>query len=129
MKNLWKSIYGTVIGSDGADNLGGGQEGNLLKGNGGDDHLYSDWGNDILIPGAGHDTLVFGQAGDSPPTDGIDLVLGYASGQDHIDLTALDLDFADLALTETHAGTLVDYGHGTIVLAGVHGLTDGDFLL
>jgi len=88
----------SLQGLGGGDALKGGGEGDLLDGGSGDDRLGGGGGDDRLQGGAGADRLS-GNAGadvfvfaaqDSDPQDGGDRILGFARGEDRIDLSAID---------------------------------------
>ncbi|HTU11686.1 MAG TPA: M10 family metallopeptidase C-terminal domain-containing protein [Allosphingosinicella sp.] len=88
--NLTGNRYGqTITGNAGA---------NALNGGGGDDLLSGGLGHDRLAGGTGADSFVFGQAADSRPltlrSDGAklrpDTIGDFTSGQDRIDLSAID---------------------------------------
>nr|WP_284739293.1 M10 family metallopeptidase C-terminal domain-containing protein [Rhizobium sp. CG5] len=87
-----------LVGSASANRLEGGNGTDALIGNGGNDRLYGGNGNDWLQGGAGADRL-FGGAGrdvfdfnalsDSRPSQA-DVISGFVSGQDRIDLSHID---------------------------------------
>ncbi|HTU11685.1 MAG TPA: M10 family metallopeptidase C-terminal domain-containing protein [Allosphingosinicella sp.] len=102
-----------VDGAGGGDQLRGGGGDDRLQGGAGDDELRGGLGNDILVGGTGADRLfgdegvdifTFG-GGDSRPltprSDGAklrpDMIGDFTSGQDKIDLTAIDAKQATAA--------------------------------
>jgi Ca2+-binding RTX toxin-like protein len=83
---------------NGLDNLVRGSAGDdLLRGLGGADTLQGDDGADTLVGGEGADMLFLGEGADvlryldlgDSPRAARDLVLGFASGEDRIDLAAI----------------------------------------
>ena len=82
---------------------------------------------DILIGGAGNDTLTGGTGNNSfvfAAGFGNDTITDFdaapAGGQDHIDLSAFGITFADLTVTAVAGGTQVAHGADTILLQGVN---------
>jgi Ca2+-binding RTX toxin-like protein len=111
----------------GFENLTGSAFNDTLTGTGGANVLTGLGGNDIMKGGAGADTFVFRDG------DGTDTVSTFDDGFDLFDLTAVSgvHSFADLALTDTGPGVLVDYGTGSFHLATVSNPTvigGSDFL-
>ena len=105
-------------GGGGADNLSGGDANDVLKAGGGADTLSGDLGDDTLIGGGGDDLLVF------TDNDGADLVQGFRTGQDVIDLSGVSaiIDFADLTanhLSSQGGDAVIDTDGGSIRLDGV----------
>lgn len=87
-----------LVGSAAADRLEGGNGNDALIGNAGNDRLYggngNDWlqggaGADQLFGGAGRDTFDFNALSDSRPAQA-DVISGFVSGQDRIDLSHID---------------------------------------
>lgn len=109
--------YGTVIenaiGGSERDLLWGNEVANMLDGGAGDDVLRGFEGDDTLIGGAGSDAFVFAGG------DGDDTVADFEDGLDLIDLSATGAAFGDLNVTQNGADTVIDYGAGTITLAGI----------
>lgn len=97
-----------LVGSYGHDILAGDGGGNRIEGGSGDDTIYGRGGNDTIISGsgfdildggAGYDTFVYTTVGGSDGwgwgyswrTDfGTDTFLNFQTGQDRIDLSAID---------------------------------------
>ena len=99
----------TLEGKGGADALIGGNGADTLLGGGGDDSLTggdgADWltggnGLDAMTGGAGNDTFVFLAKGDTGKLQATaDAILDFVSGQDHIDLSAIDANSANGSAT------------------------------
>lgn len=110
--------YGTVIenavGGSERDLLWGNEVNNVLDGGAGDDVLRGFEGDDTLIGGEGSDTFTFAGG------DGNDTVADFEDGLDLLDLSATGASFGDLAVSQSGADTLIDFGTGTILLAGVN---------
>lgn len=89
-----------TTGTDGADRLTGNSSANYLDGKGGDDTLDGAGGNDTLYGGAGRDTMTGGAGNDiflfkavsemGRTTSTRDVITDFTSGQDKIDLAAID---------------------------------------
>jgi hypothetical protein len=89
-----------IIGSDGNDRIRGGR------------------GDDVMTGGAGRDRFYF-QAG-----DGNDIITDFNPAPTHGDLLMMEnLSRADVAWTQTAAGTLISYGHDNSIL--LEGVMDG----
>jgi len=91
-----------VTGTDNGDHLVGNDGANVLSGLDGDDLLEGGKGNDTLTGGAGHDTLTGGAGNDrldvslgndtveyTSKLDGHDVIIGFSSGDDTLDLAPL----------------------------------------
>lgn len=114
--NDW--LYGdgresTATGAGGADKLYGGD---------GPDHLIGGGGNDLLAGGAGADWFVFA------PGSGADEISDFASGADHIDLSAFDIAYEQLGFTTSVDGTRITMGTDSIFVRGVQGFSPDDFI-
>ena len=116
-----------VTGGSGNDTITSNGNVNRLDGGAGNDTLSSGGSADILIGGAGNDTLTGGTGNDSfvfGAGFGNDTITDFdaapAGGQDHIDLSALGITFADLTVTTVAGGTQVAYGADTILLQGIN---------
>ena len=81
----------TLFGEGGDDFIIGGANGDYLFGNAGNDTLYGGAGQDSLTGGAGNDVFAFQVVTDTL-TAHPDTILDFASGQDLIDLSAIDAD-------------------------------------
>lgn len=130
----------TLIGGDGNDDLTGGGGNDLLDGGIGNDTLKGSSGNDTLIGDAGADELrgnggddvfVFNAITDST-LGAMDTIFGFHSGDNHIDLSALDIGFGDLAISynKTLKVTFIDHDDSdfTIAVNGKIALTAHDFI-
>ena len=114
IENLTGSRYNdTLTGDDAANRINGGSGKDTLTGNAGNDVLTGGAGNDVLVGGEGNDTLI-GGAGKDVLTGGTgkdvfklnsrtesglsstqrDVITDFVSGQDKIDLSAIDADTA-----------------------------------
>ena len=82
----------TISGDDGNDTLSGVAGHDVLDGGKGDDVLSGGDGADRLVGGLGRDTLIGGPDADiirwARPVDGDDVVSGFASGRDAIEIDA-----------------------------------------
>ena len=101
----------TVIG--GADKLYGGD---------GPDHLIGGGGNDLLTGGAGADWFVFA------PGSGADEISDFASGMDHIDLSAFDIAFEQLGFMTSTDGVRITMGADSIFVRGAQNFSSNDFV-
>jgi serralysin len=113
-------IYGgtdddRVNGGGAGDRLFGGKGDDTLIGGGGSDTLTGSAGDDTLRPGAGADVLVFASG------SGEDVVSGFETEDDTLDLSATTTDFTNLASVQaaasnTAGGLLIDLGGGDSLL-------------
>lgn len=137
-----------LIGNAGANMLTGGAGDDRLEGGAGDDRLHGGLGQDELLGGSGADTFIFIQLNESRSairSDGWkrlpDMILDFASGQDKVDLAAIDansatagddgFNFIGTAAFTGHAGELrfeVQSG-GVLILADTDGNGIADFML
>ncbi|HEX8526580.1 M10 family metallopeptidase C-terminal domain-containing protein [Allosphingosinicella sp.] len=85
-----------ITGNEGANTLHGGGGGDTLRGLGGNDVLDGGAGRDSLEGGAGFDTFRFSSASDSA-VGSIDRISDFLSGQDKIDLSAIDANSNTIA--------------------------------
>ena len=85
-----------ITGNEGANTLVGGGGGDTLRGLGGNDLLDGGAGKDSLEGGAGSDTFRFSSASDSA-VGSIDRIGDFLSGQDKIDLSAIDANTNTIA--------------------------------
>ncbi len=77
-------------GLGGNDKLIGGLGNDTLNGGDGDDILIGGWGKDTLTGGAGKDVFRFESTMDSPASSLRDVITDFRSGEDKIDLSAID---------------------------------------
>lgn len=110
--------YGTVI-----ENAVGGSARDLLWGNEADNKLTGGAGDDVLRGFEGSDTFIFAS------NDGDDLVQDFEDGTDLLDVSGAVAGFSDVTVSQVGADTVVDYGNGTITLAGMNAadITADDF--
>jgi Ca2+-binding RTX toxin-like protein len=130
----------TVYGGTGNDTIATGGGADRLDGGAGADHLYGGAGADWLFGGTGADTLAGGVGDDRLTggagadcfvfTGGADRVTDFTPGLDHLSFTEPGLCLGDLAIHDSAAGAVVDYGDGSVLLAGIAAaeLSPGDFL-
>lgn len=131
----------TLVGSAGANTLRGSGGDDRIQGREGNDRLYGDAGNDILTGGAGRDSLYGGagadvftflEAGDSGRNAGsADLIMDFVSGQDDINLRALNLHWIGAAGFSHTAGELrgTQSGNNFLLQADLDGNGTADFTL
>jgi Ca2+-binding RTX toxin-like protein len=129
----------SLLGNDGADTLNGGAGGDRLDGGAGDDVVAGDAGDDRLAGGAGADTLR-GGAGDDTLSGGAgndvlsggggadafvlrergrDVVQDFALASDVVAVARGAQGFADLVISDTARGALVESGGAKMLLAGI----------
>jgi endoglucanase Acf2 len=107
-----------VFGLAGDDQLHGLSGNDELHGGGGNDHLYGNVGDDVLIGDAGADFVVGGEGRDvfkylaltDSTTAGRDFIETFEKGSDKIDLSALNVNFNQLAFSSANG-----YGYVGIV--------------
>ena len=147
-------VSGTVFGTKGADLLTGGKLSDNLSGGSGDDRLVGGEGQDSLTGGLGSDTFAFATAKESSVAHP-DRITDFTSGEDRIDLSAIDPDSKTAgdqafhwATSGGHAGDLVVHDdtvhHRTVIdlyvdndnkadaeiwVDGDHTLSAADFIL
>jgi Ca2+-binding RTX toxin-like protein len=135
-----------LIGSNLNDTLVGSAGNNSLNGGSGNDSISGGDGNDTLIGGAGKDTLVGGNGNDIFDFNALsemgltsttwDVISGFVSGQDRIDLSTLDANtatttndvFDSLTVGGTFSGSFASAGdlYFDNVARVLYGNTDGD---
>lgn len=133
------ALNNIIKGNAGANTLTGGAGADTLTGGAGDDVLVGGSGKDILAGGGGADTFTYRASGDSGiGVTGRDMVKDFVTGEDAIDLSAIDANGAAAgngAFTFTGLGTEASWGgDGTgklryeVVTSGViiYGSTDAD---
>ncbi|MDT7529439.1 calcium-binding protein [Sphingopyxis sp. SE2] len=124
----------------GADTLEGGDGNDWLYGDGresaatvagGDDKLYGGDGPDHLIGGGGDDLLAGGAGADwfvFAPGSGADEISDFASGADHIDLSAFDIAYEQLGFTASADGVRITMGADSIFVRGAQAFSPDDFV-
>ncbi|PCH72121.1 MAG: hypothetical protein COC12_06730 [Rhodobacteraceae bacterium] len=138
-----------LIGDFGDDTLRGGVGNDDLAGGAGDDILIGGAGKDKLNGGTGSDMFVFNRAPHSPNSSARDVIQDFELGIDRIDLSDLVAGTLSFVGTSGFSGTgaevnaVITGGNTTvridvdgdgaadmkIILAGVTGIQDGDFIL
>jgi Ca2+-binding RTX toxin-like protein len=111
-----------LCGDDGEDRLNGGRGDDTLLGGAGGDRLHGGKGDDSLCGGGGDDLLIGGRGEDVfgfGLDEGNDTISGFRVGVDSIDLSRTALSFDDLTIAQANGGTQVEFGTGSILLAGV----------
>ncbi|WP_442771545.1 calcium-binding protein [Paenirhodobacter enshiensis] len=115
-----------IYGDTGNDTLFGGSGSDFLYGGTANDRLDGGAGNDRLTGGSGADTFVFSAwtAGDR------DTIVDFTPGTDHLRISGINgvADLDDLKITDASIGMTIVHEGETIVLKGVHEISDGDFL-
>lgn len=105
-----------IIGDDFASNVSTGADNDLIDGNGGFDIINAGAGDDTVIGGTGFDILSGGLGSDLfifNEGDGNDLILGFESGQDQIDLSNTGAtNLHDISLQQGFFRTTIEYGDG-----------------
>ena len=86
-----------VSGSDFCDRLTGDAGANRKAGRAGADRIVGGGGADVLTGGSGADRFVFARIADSGPGPSRDRISDFTTGQDRIDLRAIDADGAAVA--------------------------------
>jgi len=102
----------TMDGGAGDDSLTGGGEADDLTGGKGDDTLDGGDGDDTLTGSEGDDTLTGGADGDTfvmTEMSGTDTITDWNTGNNSVDLTALELD--DMGLEATDIVSLLTFGN------------------
>ncbi|MFV0472791.1 MAG: calcium-binding protein [Pikeienuella sp.] len=100
-------------GQAGNDHIKGGGGDDTLAGNGGADRLEGGRGDDLLKGGGGADVFVFGR------NDGKDVIRGFQE-IDSIEIRNGAHSFAQLDISQTGKGALVEFGQTSILLQGVN---------
>ena len=128
----------TLTGNAGNDSLYGGPGGgdDHLYGNAGNDKIYGGMGNDVLYGGPGNDQLHGGPGNDTfifSPDNGIDTINGFSASEDHINLTAFNINSDDTPIFTLEADKatldLSDIGGGTIILADTTTIPNDDIFI
>ncbi|MBK8176412.1 MAG: PD40 domain-containing protein [Rhodospirillales bacterium] len=144
-----------LLGGSGADTLDGGTGNDRLHGGNGADHLVGGRGHDTLIGGLGRDTLeggighdLFVVNADNSPFGGGDTIADFASGEDRIDLRAVNVHLfvgaaaftggdgviearIDLSSQQLQADLNDDgiFDAGDLQIHGIHAIAAADLLL
>jgi Ca2+-binding RTX toxin-like protein len=104
----------TASGGSGADNITGGEGDDVIDGDGGKDKLYGNEGNDVMAGGAGNDTMTGGVGSDRFVfTTGHDVITDFEEGDDDIDLSFLDLSFAQVQAAAVEIGDDLELTFGS----------------
>ena len=129
----------TLIGGDGNDNIkgGGGSDiitgdagDDVLDGGDGDDNVAGGIGNDVVKGAAGNDTLSGGHGLDTfyfGEGWGADTILDFGvGGSEVLDFSrVVGLDsFGQLTLIDAATGLTVSFGGNSVLLSGVHALSE-----
>ena len=116
----------SLTGDEFANRLFGGDGGDVIYGRGGDDTIAGEAGGDVLVGGGGADTYAVADG------DGFELVVGFSSGEDVLDLSLVEevADFDDLVLVDTGPAVLISYGSGFLLLSetSLGSVEDTDFV-
>ncbi len=113
-----------LLGADGDDFIIGREGEDILDGGPDNDTLIGGKGNDLLRGGLGADSFRFGA------DDGTDVLIDFEQGVDKLVLNAANLgSFADVTITDDGVDSTVSFASTTVVVEGVVGLVEGDFLL
>jgi Ca2+-binding RTX toxin-like protein len=130
----------TLSGDAGPNTLAGGKGDDVLAGGKGNDRLIGGLGADTMNGGAGIDTFVYTDNRESRG-NAIDLIVGFHSNSDRIDLSAIDANrsaagdqaFALVAALDGHAGQLAlvydPQNDITLVRGDVNGDSIPDFVI
>ncbi|MDF2234933.1 hypothetical protein P2H44_20425 [Albimonas sp. CAU 1670] len=124
-------VDGRIQGEGGDDELKGGAADDLIFGGDGADEIHGRRGDDDLKGDAGEDVFVVALR------NGDDVIRDMTHGEDHVDLSAFDLNWKPLKkqlMADTDQGVridLEDHRGGTLLLEGleISDLSKGDFIL
>ena len=86
-------------GGDNHDRLDGGSGNDTLSGGGGADTLTGGQGRDVMTGGSGSDVFRFLSLEDTGLRSGADLIIGFRSGTDTLDMAGLGLSFDGAAFS------------------------------
>lgn len=112
----------TLAGGTGNDVIRGGTGANVIYGNAGYDRLYAN--SDVTLTDNAVDTFVFSTASDSTATSSRDIIYGFTSGQDKIQLSGMD---ANTAVAGDQAFTHASHTNGLWITADANGwILNGD---
>ncbi|HVQ08002.1 MAG TPA: M10 family metallopeptidase C-terminal domain-containing protein [Allosphingosinicella sp.] len=130
--DIWFSptgaLEGAVFGGDGADALLGSAGADMLNGEAGADVLHGGGGADQLAGGADADIFVYDKIGDSTAA-AFDTLIGFVSGVDRIDLSALAVQSVGLQAGAGFTQLSAVTAGGTLVVRVEGGLTLADLIL
>ncbi|MFM9858166.1 hypothetical protein RUR49_06715 [Pseudoxanthobacter sp. M-2] len=114
-----------IYGYGGDDLIRGCRDGERIFGGNGDDQIQGRGGRDILTGGRGEDNFEFTVGRETES-----VIRDFKQGKDHIKFRGDDLNFDDLTITRTKAGSVVSYEDMEIRLNGVKArdIDDSDFL-
>ena len=121
-------LQGAVFGGDGSDALFGSAGADTLNGEAGADVIRGGAGADRLNGGSGADIFVYDRIGDSAAA-GFDVIAGFASGADRIDLSALAVQSVSIEPGEGFAMLRATAAGGTLVVRVEGTLAHGDLIL
>lgn len=111
-----------VRGTSGNDQISGNDLANKLEGRDGNDTLNGRGGSDTLVGGNGADTFVF------DTNWGTDTISDFETGNDKLDFTGTDLQYADLSISTSNGSTIIaDQSNNGITLTGVTSVAESDF--
>lgn len=121
----------SIGGGAGRDHLHGGSGVDWLLGGAGNDTLTGGAGKDRMIGGDGSDSFVFTSAGDATRGNTLDMIVDFTSGEDVIDLAALNLTYIGTSAFSDVAGELrfADARLGGVLQADLDGDGAYDFAL
>ena len=127
IENVTGSAFDDSLrGDEFANRLFGGDGGDVVLGRGGDDTIAGEAGSDVLVGGGGADAYAVSDG------DGIELIVGFSSGEDVLDLSLVEevADFDDLVLVDTGPAVLISYGSGFLLLSetSLGSVEDTDFV-
>jgi Ca2+-binding RTX toxin-like protein len=144
------TIYGglgndDLAGGAGNDVIFGSAGSNIIWGGAGNDTIHGGTGKDVIVGGPGADTFVFASAAHIGIGAARDVITGFTSGEDRIDLSALNTTFNGTAgvlgggqasfFYFAAGGLLIGDQNGNgaadwvLELAGAPGVVVGDFIL
>ncbi|MDX1918286.1 MAG: S8 family serine peptidase [Candidatus Caenarcaniphilales bacterium] len=128
-----ESIIENLFTGDGSDVLIGNDADNELYGGRGRDRLFGNKGNDVLYGEAGSDRLSGGDGNDIFVIDlgrGVDRVLDFHQGFDHIDLSDWGVESYDLlTFDDLRNGIAISFEGERVLVLGVDLILESDFIL
>lgn len=111
----------TLNGTDGHDDIFGGDGNDVLSGGAGEDLLFGGNGDDTMTGGDGMDWFVL--------DGGNDTVTDFNAEEDILDLSGTGVSVADISSTQTDAGLQLSWEGGGVLLQGVTGELNTDWIL